>query len=74
MRKSADLFRSYAWPGNVRELRNVFERATIVCDRDLIGRAHLPADFGRIHATDASELLFRCVFRWAPRWMRWSVS
>jgi DNA-binding NtrC family response regulator len=41
-----DLFQSYPWPGNVRELRNVLERATIVCDRDLIGRAHLPAEFG----------------------------
>src|SRR6202451_3042988 len=52
----SDLFRSYAWPGNVRELRNVLERATIVCDRDLIGRAHLPADFGRSHAFGGAEL------------------
>ena len=52
----AELFQNYAWPGNVRELRNVLERATIVCDRELIGRAHLPADFGRIHAAGASEL------------------
>jgi transcriptional regulator with PAS, ATPase and Fis domain len=52
----SDLFRSYAWPGNVRELRNVLERATIVCDRDLIGRSHLPDDFGRTHATTTSEL------------------
>jgi len=52
----SDLFQSYAWPGNVRELRNVLERAAIVCDRDLIGRAHLPTDFGRVHASSASEL------------------
>ena len=52
----ADLFQSYAWPGNVRELRNVIERATIVCDRDLIGRAHLPTDFGRTHAFGGAEL------------------
>src|ERR1700681_838425 len=37
----AELFQGYSWPGNVREVRNVLERATIVCDRDLIGRAHL---------------------------------
>jgi DNA-binding NtrC family response regulator len=43
----ADLFRSYTWPGNIRELRNVLERAAIACDRDLISRQHLPADFGR---------------------------
>jgi DNA-binding NtrC family response regulator len=41
-----DLFQSYPWPGNVRELRNVLERAAIVCDREMIGRAHLPTDFG----------------------------
>ena len=28
----------------------------IVCDRDLIGRAHLPTDFGRAHPGAASEL------------------
>jgi transcriptional regulator with PAS, ATPase and Fis domain len=27
-----------------------------VCDRDLIARGHLPTDFGRTHATAASEL------------------
>jgi transcriptional regulator with PAS, ATPase and Fis domain len=52
----SELFRNYAWPGNVRELRNVLERAVIVCDRDLIGRNHLPNDFGRTHATSTSEL------------------
>ena len=42
-----NLFQSYPWPGNVRELRNVLERAVIACDREAIGRAHLPADFGQ---------------------------
>jgi transcriptional regulator with PAS, ATPase and Fis domain len=28
---------NYDWPGNVRELRNVLERATIVCENDVIG-------------------------------------
>jgi DNA-binding NtrC family response regulator len=51
-----ELFQSYAWPGNVREVRNVLERAVIVCDRDLIGRAHLPTDFGRARGAGASEL------------------
>src|SRR6202521_2155671 len=49
----SELFHSYTWPGNVRELRNALERALIVCDRDFIGRAHLPADFGRTHAAAA---------------------
>ncbi len=52
----SELFHGYTWPGNVRELRNALERAVIVCDRDLIGRGHLPGDFGRTHATAASEL------------------
>jgi len=51
-----ELFAGHAWPGNARELRNVLERAAIVCDRDLIGRAHLPADFGRTSAAAHSEL------------------
>jgi transcriptional regulator with PAS, ATPase and Fis domain len=51
-----DQFASYSWPGNVRELRNVLERAAIVTDRDLIGRASLPADFGHAPAASASDL------------------
>ncbi len=41
-----ELFKSYPWPGNVRELRNVLERAAIASDRGVIGRQHLPPDFG----------------------------
>src|SRR5216683_280899 len=51
-----DLFAGYSWPGNVRELRNVLERAAIVSDRDLIGRASLPVDFGHAPAAAASDL------------------
>jgi len=49
-------FKSYTWPGNVRELRNVIERAAIVCDRELIGRSHLPEEFGRGAPAGAAEL------------------
>ena len=52
----AEIFQGYSLPGNVRELRNVLERATIVCDRDLIGRSHLPVDFGHTHTAAASDL------------------
>ncbi|MCP1621476.1 sigma-54-dependent response regulator transcription factor AlgB [Pseudomonas nitroreducens] len=31
------LLRRYTWPGNVRELRNVIERASIICNLELIG-------------------------------------
>jgi DNA-binding NtrC family response regulator len=51
-----EMFAGYSWPGNVRELRNVLERAAIMSNRDLIGRAHLPADFGRAPAAAASDL------------------
>ena len=33
---------SYTWPGNVRELRNCLERATVVCEQDVIGLSDLP--------------------------------
>jgi DNA-binding NtrC family response regulator len=51
-----EMFAGYSWPGNVRELRNILERAVIVSNRDLIGRANLPADFGHAPATVASDL------------------
>ena len=33
---------SYSWPGNIRELRNVVERATLLCDQEIIQGFHLP--------------------------------
>ncbi|MBI4610635.1 MAG: sigma-54-dependent Fis family transcriptional regulator [Candidatus Rokubacteria bacterium] len=33
---------AYSWPGNVRELRNTIERATVLCDGDLIQAEDLP--------------------------------
>ena len=51
-----DIFMSHTWPGNIRELRNALERSAIVCDRDLIGRAHLPGEFGKTPARGPSEL------------------
>src|SRR6202162_775814 len=51
-----DMFAGYSWPGNVRELRNALERAVIVSNRDLIGRANLPMDFGHAPAASATDL------------------
>ena len=51
-----ELLRSYPWPGNVRELRNVLERAAIASDRGIIGRQHLPPDFGHAAATVTAGL------------------
>lgn len=36
-----DLLQSYPYPGNVRELRNLLERASLLCDGDLLQAEHL---------------------------------
>lgn len=36
------VLRHYAFPGNVRELRNLLERASLMCDYDVIEPCHLP--------------------------------
>ncbi len=41
---------NYEWPGNVRELINVVERATLLCDGEVITDEHLPdAIAGGLH-------------------------
>jgi Nif-specific regulatory protein len=37
-----DMLASYHWPGNVRELANAIERATVVCDGQVLHAHHLP--------------------------------
>jgi DNA-binding NtrC family response regulator len=51
-----DIFMSHTWPGNVRELRNILERAAIMSEKDLISRASLPGEFGRVSAKSPSDL------------------
>jgi DNA-binding NtrC family response regulator len=51
-----ELLKSYPWPGNVRELRNILERAAIASDRGVIGRQHLPSDFGHAASTVTAGL------------------
>ena len=36
------LLKGYAWPGNIRELRNIIERATILCESDILQPTDLP--------------------------------
>ncbi len=38
------LLLSYDWPGNVRELKNVMERASILCQKNIIDVEHLPIE------------------------------
>src|ERR1700729_2165350 len=51
-----DIFMSHTWPGNVRELRNVLERSTIMCEKDMITRSCLPDEFGKTTAMTTSGL------------------
>jgi DNA-binding NtrC family response regulator len=51
-----DIFMGHTWPGNIRELRNVLERATIMCEKDLITRANLPGEFGKTAGKGPSDL------------------
>src|SRR3984893_16869081 len=51
-----DIFMSHTWPGNIRELRNVLERSTIMCEKDLITRGNLPDEFGKSQAKGPSDL------------------
>ena len=51
-----DIFMGHTWPGNIRELRNVLERAAIMCEKDLVTRASLPPEFGKIAAKGPSDL------------------
>jgi DNA-binding NtrC family response regulator len=51
-----DIFMGHTWPGNIRELRNALERASIMCEKDLITRVCLPAEFGRTAAKGPSDL------------------
>ena len=41
---------AYDYPGNVRELRNVLERASLLCDGDIILPEHLPEELQGVTA------------------------
>src|SRR2546425_6725182 len=51
-----DIFMGHTWPGNIRELRNALERASIMCEKDLITRSCLPSEFGRSTSKPPSDL------------------
>ncbi len=40
--ESIRLLQMHDWPGNIRELRNVMQRASIICEGDVVYPKHLP--------------------------------
>jgi len=46
--ESIELLRHYGYPGNVRELRNIIERASLLCDGEVIEPSHLPEEVRNI--------------------------
>jgi transcriptional regulator with GAF, ATPase, and Fis domain len=54
--EAEDALLRYQWPGNVRELRNVIERASILCNGELIDVAHLAFQTDRSDHSTVSEI------------------
>jgi len=54
--EAMDVLMGYGWPGNVRELENVIERACALCDSDVIGPEHLPAELSAGSAPRATTV------------------
>jgi len=50
-----DMLASYHWPGNVRELANAIERATVVCDGQVLHAHHLPPTLQTAEASDTGQ-------------------
>jgi two-component system response regulator AtoC len=48
------LFHQHPWPGNIRQLHNVLEAAAVLCPTDLVEVSHLPPNFLREVAGDAT--------------------
>ncbi len=43
-RSALDLLLAHDFPGNIRELENIIERAVVICNEDVIGAKHMPAN------------------------------
>lgn len=54
-REAMGVIMAYSWPGNVRELENCLERASILCEGDLIEVEHLPRQLFMVPEKDPWE-------------------
>jgi two-component system response regulator HydG len=59
---------AYSFPGNVRELRNVLERASLMCDSDVIGVEHLDEELRIPAETADADVQRQCSEERVPRW------
>lgn len=50
-----DMLMRYHWPGNVRELENCLERATLVCNEQVIHSYHLPPTLQTAESSDTRQ-------------------
>ena len=53
--QAMQILQTYDYPGNVRELRNLLERASLMCDHDVIESVHLPAELSMSGAKSLTE-------------------
>jgi len=51
--EAEQLLMSYLWPGNVRELKNIIERATILCQDEIIQVEHLAIELQNISTQES---------------------
>jgi two-component system, NtrC family, response regulator HydG len=68
--EAIDHLKSHPFPGNIRELRNVLERATLLCDGDVIDGPHIQ----KALSTCGPATHTHCPPRPARRWTQASTS
>ncbi len=51
-----ELLCGYGYPGNVRELRNILERASLLCDGEVVLPSHLPEEVRNVAGSSPARL------------------
>lgn len=50
-----EAFLSYSWPGNLREMKNMIKSATLLCQKDIIGKGDLPEKLFTLSQKDSTS-------------------